>query len=70
MYFKLRMISVIFSQIMGFVYAVAGIFFIVYDFDLFGISKSYRMVLGIILLVYGIFRIYRAIKAIRIKNEN
>ena len=59
----------IFSQVMAIVYVAAGIFLIIYDSEALLINRTYRIAFGVLLLVYGLFRSYRAFKSISKKDE-
>lgn len=54
--------------IMGILYAFIGGFIIVRNWFLMDLSPLAAKSLGILFIVYGIFRIYRAIKAIRTQD--
>ncbi len=54
--------------IMGILYAIIGGFVIVRNWFLMDLSPIAAKSLGILFIVYGIFRIYRAVKAIRTQD--
>lgn len=54
--------------IMGILYGVIGGFVIGKNWFLMDLSPLAAKALGILFIVYGIFRIYRAIKAIRTED--
>lgn len=53
----------IFESVMALFYPVLGILFIKMNIPQF--SLGFKLVFGIILILYGIFRIYRVIKKIK-----
>ncbi|SKB97620.1 hypothetical protein SAMN05660477_02163 [Soonwooa buanensis] len=53
------------SVITGFFYAVLGIVVIIYKFFVVQLEPNIAYPLGAILIGYGIFRVFRAIKKIR-----
>ncbi len=54
--------------IMGILYAIIGGFVIIRNWFLMDLSPIAAKSLGILFIVYGIFRIYRAVKAIRTED--
>jgi hypothetical protein len=58
-----------FKDIMALFYVVAGAFLIFSDLNILPINKTYRISLGIVLMIYGFYRIYRAFRLIREQNE-
>ncbi|QIG90987.1 C4-dicarboxylate ABC transporter [Chryseobacterium sp. POL2] len=53
------------SVVTGFFYAVLGVVVIIYKFFVVPIEPNLAYPLGALLVAYGIFRIFRAIKKIR-----
>lgn len=53
------------SVITGFFYAVLGVVVIIYKFFVIQLEPNIAYPLGVILIGYGIFRVFRAIKKIR-----
>jgi Na+-translocating ferredoxin:NAD+ oxidoreductase RnfD subunit len=70
MKFDLPFILKIFGSMMAFVYAGLGAFFIFTDINIPALSQTYRIVFGVVLLGYGIYRIYRTLSALRKQNED
>lgn len=57
------------SIIVGIFYIALGIFVIIYKFFIIQLEGITPYVLGALLIVYGLFRIFRAIYYIRKKND-
>ncbi len=53
------------SLVTGFVYTILGVFVIIYKFFIVALEPKGAYMLGALLIAYGIFRIYRAIKKTR-----
>ncbi len=53
------------SLVTGICYVVLGIFVIVYKFFVVYLEPNIAIALGALLIIYGLFRVYRAIKRIR-----
>jgi hypothetical protein len=66
---NLKQLPAIFTQVMAVVYVAAGVFLILYDSESLPVNRTFRIIFGILLLVYGIFRSYRAYKSMTTKNE-
>ncbi|MFV0305926.1 MAG: C4-dicarboxylate ABC transporter [Moheibacter sp.] len=62
------MIRQVINVIMGILYAFIGVFTIYRDWFLIDLSPYAAKALGILFIVYGLFRIYRAVKSIRSKD--
>jgi hypothetical protein len=58
-----------FKDFMALLYVVTGAFLIFSDLNILSISKTYRISLGIVLLIYGFYRAYRAFRFIREQDE-
>jgi len=63
-----EMIRQVVNIIMGMLYSGMGIFVIWKEWFLTELDPIAAKALGILFIIYGIFRIYRAIKAIRTKD--
>lgn len=70
MKFDLTVILRLFNNFMAFVYVITGAFLIFSDIGFLSTNKTYKVILGVMLLIYGFYRIYRAFHAIRVQNEN
>ena len=66
----LSLILKVFSSAMAFIYAIAGMYLIFSDVAFLTLDRRYKIILGIVLLVYGLYRIYRSLKAKPVTNEN
>ncbi len=53
---------------MGILYGCMGVFVILKEWFLTELDPIAAKALGILLIIYGIFRIYRGLKAIRAKD--
>lgn len=64
------MIKAVANVIFGLLYACIGILAIVKKWFLVELSQKAALALGILFIVYGIFRIYRAVKSIQNQDYN
>jgi ABC-type nickel/cobalt efflux system permease component RcnA len=62
------MIRNIINIIMGILYAFIGVFVIMRNWFLMDLEPWAAKILGILFIVYGIFRLYRAVQNIRTKD--
>jgi hypothetical protein len=62
------MIRNIINIIMGILYAFIGVFVIMRNWFLMELEPWAAKILGILFIVYGIFRLYRAVQNIRTKD--
>lgn len=62
------MIRQVIYVFMGFLYAGMGVFVMLREWFLTELTPIAAKALGILFILYGTFRIYRAIKAIRTKD--
>ena len=53
------------SLITGFFYIVMGVFVIIYKFFIITLDPNIAYMLGALMIVYGVFRIFRAIYKIK-----
>jgi EamA domain-containing membrane protein RarD len=59
------MIRNIINIIMGILYAFIGVFVIMRNWFLMDLAPWAAIILGILFIVYGIFRLYRAVQILR-----
>jgi uncharacterized membrane protein HdeD (DUF308 family) len=59
----------LFKHTMAVIYIIAGVFLLFAKIEFLTIDKKYQYVVGVMLIVYGIYRIYRAIQSIRSDDE-
>jgi len=57
-----------FNVFMAFFYVFAGSYLVFSDLNFLAINKIYRIILGIVIIVYGFYRIYRAFKSNRLQK--
>lgn len=62
------MVRAIVFFIFGLLYATIGVLILITKWFVVELDKTPALALGILFIVYGIFRMYRAIKSIREKN--
>jgi len=55
--------------IMGILYAFIGVFILTQKWFLIELQSWASIALGILFILYGIFRIYRAVTAIKARND-
>jgi hypothetical protein len=60
----------ILSVFLGFLYAVIGVLVLIYKKFFIELEPKWAVILGIVFIVYGVFRMYRAVKKIRNLKEN
>lgn len=65
----LNSLSGYFRNAMAFVYVLAGVFLIFFYPDTPSISDTLKIVMGIAMILYGFYRIYRVYLSIKIDNE-
>jgi hypothetical protein len=63
-------IFLVFKAFMAFVYLLLGVVLLFFNMLLFPINDSARIALGIILVLYGIFRIYSTVFKAKGDEEN
>ncbi len=64
------MVKGVANIIFGLLYSFLGILILMKHWFLVELSKAAALSLGVLFIVYGIFRIYRAVKSIRNQNYN
>ncbi|WP_292008361.1 C4-dicarboxylate ABC transporter [Chryseobacterium sp.] len=57
------------SLITGFFYIVLGVVIIIYKFFFVTLDPTIAYVLGVIMMAYGVFRIFRAIAKIKASRD-
>lgn len=62
------MIRNVINIVMGILYAFIGVFVIMRNWFFTDLDPWAAKILGILFIVYGIFRLYRAVQAIRTKD--
>lgn len=58
------------SALIGVCYVVLGVFVIIYKYFVIELEQQVAYALGLLLIVYGIYRVYRGIKKNRARYEN
>ena len=59
-----------FRNLMAFVYVLAGVYLIFFYPDTSSLNKSLKTGIGIVIIIYGFYRIYRVFYSINEDNEN
>ncbi|MEI6817143.1 MAG: C4-dicarboxylate ABC transporter [Bacteroidota bacterium] len=59
-----------FEALMVLAYVGFGIFVLFYSNDFFRLSTVQRIVLGVVLIVYGLYRVFRVYKKYSYKEQN
>jgi len=60
----------VFNYFMSFIYILTGAFLIFSEAYFLSINKTGKTIVGVLLLAYGIFRIYRIFNLNRSQNES
>jgi len=50
------------AMAMGLLYVIIGVALIFYPIELLGLGSTIRIVLGVLLILYGAYRVYRGTK--------